>query len=254
MPLSGTLIATLAGASVAFAQAHSYSKSEVEDGMRLYRTMCISCHGSEGASISGIDLGHGKFHRVASDEDIADVIVNGISGTGMPAANISRPRSFAIVAYIRSMSDPTGRKSVAASSGSAQRGKLLFEGQAGCSNCHRIRGRGGRTGPDLSEAGLNMRAIEIETAMLEPGAEDFFRAQSVRVVQKNGKAITGLLLNQDSYSLQIQDDHGNLRSVSKNEVTEFAPVKSSMPSYQGKLNAQELADIIAYVSAQRGPQ
>ena len=254
MALYKTILITLAAATVASAQAHSFTKRDVEDGMRLYRTTCISCHGSEGASISGIDLGHGRFRRVSSDEEIANVIVNGIPGTGMPAAKISRPRSFTIVAYIRSMSDPGGRKSIAAKSGSAVRGKALFENQAGCSGCHRIRGQGGRSGPDLSDAGLYLRSIEIESAMLEPDGDDFFRAQSIRIVQKNGTAVTGLLLNQDSYTLQIQDDKGDLRSFNKSELTECAPVKSAMPSYKGKLNAQELADIIAYVSSQRGPQ
>jgi putative heme-binding domain-containing protein len=254
MALCRAIFITLAAATTASAQAHSYTKSEIEDGMRLYRTTCISCHGSEGASISGIDLGHGKFRHVSSDEEIADVIVNGVPGTGMPAATISRPRSFAIVAYIRSMSDPAGRKSIAAKSGSAIRGKALFENQARCSACHRIRGQGGRSGPDLTEAGLNLRAIEIETAILEPGAGDFFRAQPIRIVPKSGPAVTGLLLNQDSYTLQIQDDQGNLRSFRRSELAECAPVNSPMPSYKGKLNAQELADIIAYVSAQVGPR
>ena len=254
MRLYRTILIALWAPVAAWGQAHSYTKSEVEDGMRLYRTTCISCHGSEGASISGIDLGHGKFRHVSSDESIVNVILNGVPGTGMPSSNYSRPRAFEIVAYIRSINNPAGRKSIAARSGNAARGKALFENQAGCSGCHRIRGEGGRSGPDLSEAGLNLRAIEIETAMLEPDAGDFFRAKPFRVVAGNGTAVTGLLLNQDSYTLQIQDDQGNLRSFRKSELSESGPVKSAMPSYRDKLNAQELADIIAYVSAQRGPR
>src|SRR5579863_9375328 len=98
MALYKTILIALFAATPALPQAHSYTKSEVEDGMRLYRTTCISCHGSEGASISGIDLGRGKFRHASSDEEIAKVIMSGVPGTGMPASPFSRPRAFEIVA------------------------------------------------------------------------------------------------------------------------------------------------------------
>ena len=48
----------------------------------------------------------------------------------------------------------SGARSVAAASGDAGRGKALFEGKGMCNTCHRVRGEGSRSGPDLSEAGL----------------------------------------------------------------------------------------------------
>jgi putative heme-binding domain-containing protein len=244
----------LGAATVASAQAHSYTPGDIEEGIRLYRTSCIGCHGSEGASVSGIDLGRGKFRRVSSDEEIVNVILNGVPGTGMPATAVTPPRAYTVVAFIRTMRDPPGRKSIAAKSGNADRGKKLFESQGGCIACHQIRGKGGRSGPDMSEAGLTLRPIEVESAMLEPDAEDSLRAQPFRVVQKNGTAVIGLLLNQDSYSVQMQDEKGNLRSFPKSDLRESGPAKPLMPSYRGKLDAQELADIIAYVGSQRGAQ
>jgi hypothetical protein len=80
------------------------------------------------------------------------------------------------------------------------------------------------------------------------------QSQPFRVVQKDGTAITGLLLNQDSFSVQMQDNHGNLRNFPKSDLRESGPAKPSMPSYRGKLDAQELADIIAYVGSLRGAQ
>jgi putative heme-binding domain-containing protein len=254
MALCRTIFIILGAATVASAQTHSYTPSDIEEGIRLYRTACIGCHGSEGASVSGIDLGRGKFHHVSSDQEIVKVIMNGVPGTGMPATNVSPARALAVVAFIRNMRDPPGRKSIAAKSGNASRGKALFENQAGCISCHRIHGEGGRSGPDLSEAGLTMRSIEIETAMLEPDSADPIGPRPFRVVQKDGTAVTGLLLNQDSFSVQMQDEQGNLRSFPRSELRESGPAKQLMPSYRGKLDAQELADIIAYLGSQRGVQ
>src|SRR5262249_47271742 len=160
------------------------------------RTSCIGCHGSDGASVSGIDLGRGKFHRVSSDEDIVKVIINGIPGTGMPATSVSETRAYNVVAFLRNMNDMPGRKSIAAKSGSADRGKTLFENKAGCIACHRVRGEGGRSGPDLSEAGLTFRNIEIETAMLDPGSDAAVTSHPYQVTDKSGAVIRGLLLNQ----------------------------------------------------------
>jgi putative heme-binding domain-containing protein len=243
-----------AGCAAASGQAHSYTQAEVEEGKRRYRTSCIGCHGSEGASVSGIDLGRGRFRRVTSDEDLVKVILEGVPGTGMPATPLSPSRAWAVVAYLRSMSDPGGRRSVAAARGDEARGKALFRGKAGCGACHRIGSEGGRTGPDLSDAGVMLRAIEIETAMLDPDAEYTLTSRPYRVVLRDGTEVAGMLLNQDSYSVQMRDGAGNLRSFARAELRESGEARSAMPSYRGKLDAQELADLVAYVSAQRGVQ
>ena len=253
MPLK-TLLILHAASLIAFAQAHSYTQSEIEEGIRRYRISCIGCHGGDGASVTGIDLARGKFRRVSSDEEIVSVIVNGIPGTAMPPTQIPPIRAYAVVAFLRNMNSPNGAKSIGAARGDEKRGKDLFAGKGGCANCHRIRGFGGRSGPDLSEAWLILRPIEIETAMLDPDADYLQFARPFRVVTKDGGISTGLLLNQDTFSVQILDSNGDLSYFPRNELRESGPAKSPMPSYRGKLDAQELADLIAYVGAQRGAQ
>jgi cytochrome c oxidase cbb3-type subunit 3 len=240
--------------TAAYGQAHSYTQAEVEEGKRRYRTSCIGCHGSEGASVSGIDLGRGRFRRVTSDEELVKVILEGVPGTAMPATPLSPSRAWAVAAYLRSMNDPGGRRSIAAAGGDGTRGRALFWGKAGCSGCHRIGGEGGRAGPDLSDAGVTLRAIEIETAMLDPDAEYTLTARPYRVVMRDGTEVVGMLLNQDTYSVQLQDGAGGLRSFARSDLREAGAARSPMPSYRGKLDTQELADVIAYVSAQRGAQ
>jgi putative heme-binding domain-containing protein len=254
MAIVKSVIVLLAARAVVSAQAHNYTKADMEEGIQRYRTNCIGCHGIDGTSVSGIDLSRGKFRRVSSDEEIVNVIVNGVPGTGMPPTSIPHARAYTIVAFMRTMNDTAGMTSIAAASGDPARGKTLFENKGGCMGCHRIQGRGGRSGPDLSEAGLTLRGVEIERSMLDPDAEYSLNSRPFRVVQKNGTAVMGMLLNQDSYSVQLRDDQGDLRSFAKSDLRESGPVKSPMPSYRDKLDPQELADIIAYAVSQRGAQ
>ncbi len=246
------VLGLLAAAGSAPAQ-HGYTPSEIEEGGRQYRLNCITCHGPDGNLVTGIDLGRGKFRRASTDDDIIQTILNGVPGTGMPAFEMILPRAQVIVAYLRSLAAEPANVSEAAKTGTAARGKAIFEGSGGCSNCHRVRAVGGTMGPDLSDIGLNKRAIEIETSILHPGPGKGLENRPVRLVRKNGETINGLLLNEDTFTVQITDAAGKPSSFQRADLREFRFLDTSlMPSYEGKLNPQELADVIAYLVSLRG--
>ena len=66
-------------------------------------------------------------------------------------------------------------------------------------------------------------------------------------------SINGLLLNEDTFTVQIAGPNGRPGSFQRADLNDFSFLdKSLMPSYEGKLNPQELADVIAYLAALRG--
>jgi quinoprotein glucose dehydrogenase len=153
--------------------------------------------------------------------------------------------------------------------GDAARGKALFEGsKANCLSCHRVNGNGSKVGPDLSDIGVPRPAggvgpglggtaagnpKNLEAAMLDPDAEIAIANRSVRVVMKDGTAVTGRLMNQDNFTVQMLDSQGKLRSFIKSDLRESAVLaKSPMPSYKGKLTDQEVADLVAYLVTLKG--
>jgi putative heme-binding domain-containing protein len=132
-------------------------------------------------------------------------------------------------------------------------GKLTFEGKGNCTGCHRIRGNGSHFGPDLSEAGARNPA-QLETSIIDPDAEIAPANRVYRVVLKNGAATVGRLLNEDTFSVQMIDKAERLLSFQKADLKEYAfETKSPMPSFKDKLSAQEVADVVAYLSSLKPP-
>src|SRR5262249_50353733 len=121
---------------------------DIDDGGLLYRSTCVGCHGPDGNLVSGIDLAHGKFKRAANDDQAAAIIRNGIPNTAMPPHNVTEFQAGTIMAYLHSIgSGGAASGSAVPTAGDPSRGKAVFEGKGGCTNCHRVRGQGARLGP-----------------------------------------------------------------------------------------------------------
>ena len=224
-------------------------ETDLELGQRFFLARCAVCHGPDGNSVQGVDLGRGKFRRVLSDDDIVQIIKTGIPNTAMPPIDISTRKAKFVVAYLRSMASTQ----TTSGSGNAVRGKVLFEGKGGCLSCHRIKDKGSRVGPDLTDIGTMRRSLELERSLLEPNAEVLPENRFVRVVTGDGAAITGRLLNHDAFTVQLIDSKEQLLSFEKSSLKEFRFLdESPMPSYRGKLSPEELADLISYLVSLKG--
>jgi len=229
---------------------HEYAAADVENGGRQYVNNCVYCHGPEGDQIAGVDLLHGRFKRAVSDDDIVQIIRNGVPGTGMPAQNMNENQARTIVAYLRSAA---AAPASTLTGGNPARGKALFEGKGGCTGCHRVSGTGSRLAPDLSDIGMQRRAVELETALLDPGSSVLPQHRFVQVTPKTGAPVTGRLLNQDTFTLQMIDSQERLRTFIIADLRDYSVLKDSrMPSYKDKLSRQELADILSYLVSLKG--
>jgi putative heme-binding domain-containing protein len=218
------------------------------NGEQLYKENCIECHGPEGDEVPNVDLGRGRFRRATTDPELVGIVLRGIPNTAMPPSNFSEAQAAAIVQYLRAKASRA-----AATAGDAASGRTIFGGKGSCTTCHRVNGSGARTGPDLSDIGTMRNSADIERAIVEP---DFSVAPSnryVRLVTRDGATITGRLLNQDMFTVQLIDSKEQLRSLSRADLKEFAFVdKSPMPSFRGKLSDKEIADLVSYLVSLQG--
>jgi putative heme-binding domain-containing protein len=247
---------SIAGASLmlpsgaALAQQTRYLPAEVEAGGRVYTSTCTGCHGPDGDGVAGINFGQAKYRRAGTDDDLVRIIVRGIPGTPMPPTGMSEGQAATVVAYLRSIAATAGD---APAGGDAMRGKAVVDGKGQCLTCHSIGTGGGHAGPALSDIGAQRRAVELMQSLVSPGSEIRPENRAVRVVMKDGKIVTGRFLNQDTFTIQLIDSNDKLLSLDKSSIRESSLLTTTvMPSFKDKLSAQELADVVSYLSSLKG--
>jgi putative heme-binding domain-containing protein len=223
---------------------------DIENGARAYQGTCAACHGPDGNLIAGIDFGRGLYRRPYTDDEVARIIIGGIPNTPMaPSPAMAEAQALQIVAYLRSLPETAVDSSVP---GDAARGRELARGSGDCLDCHRIGAAGSALGPDLSRVGLDRRAAELMRALVEPNAEVQPNQRFYRVAPRRGEPVTGRLLNHDTFTVQLYDEEGQLRSFDKADLRDFGFVASPMPSYRDTLSPQALADVVSYLVSLRG--
>lgn len=264
----GFVAALMMSAGAPLAQQHGYSAEQIAEGRKLYDANCGRCHNNDGAGVPGVEL-FKQIRRGTTDDDVAKLVQTGIPGTSMPPHSFSTPQALAVVAFMRSMVGVTpasaaaagGTRSVSATSGDPARGRAIFTGKGGCNGCHLAERAGGTVGPDLSAAGairnfgfgpIPPDVLALERAIVDPNAEMPPDYRVFQVTLKSGMVVRGMLLNQDTFSVQMHDQAKNLRSFQKSELKDHGFLPSAMPSYQGRLTPQEVADVVSYLLTLKG--
>jgi putative heme-binding domain-containing protein len=249
MRLHIALIAAFIFTTVIPTVSAQYPQAEVEVGFNLYNTNCITCHGANGDSVTGVSFRSGQFRRVSTDAELNRLIQTGIPGTAMPPGRFGTADLAGLVAYVRSMRDFDTKPA----RGEANRGRTLVEGKGGCLTCHRINGKGSRVAPDLSDIGAVRAPDAIERTMIDSSSTMLPINRSIRAVTRGGKVITGRRLNEDTYSVQIIDSEERLVSLLKSDLKEYTVLKTStMPSFKNTLTTMELDDVVTYLRTLKG--
>jgi cytochrome c oxidase cbb3-type subunit 3 len=237
-------------AAVPLLAQHEATTGDLDDGRRLYLANCALCHGPEGNSVPGVELGR-QIRRASTDDGIRTIIQKGIPGTAMPPHTMGDFQAGTVIAYLHFMAKSASDSTAAV--GDAAHGKAIFEGKGNCVTCHRVRDSGSRLGPDLTDIGTKRRGMELRRSIVEPDAEVLPENRGYRIVTKDGTTINGHLLNQDAYTVQILDSKQRLLSYGKTSLTSYAFADHSlMPSFQGKLSAEELTDLVSYLVSLKG--
>jgi putative heme-binding domain-containing protein len=233
------------------AQNPHTTAADAAAGAKIFRSHCADCHGLNGQGGKGPDLTTGVFYHGGSDAALFKNITDGIEGTAMPGVFFSADQVWQIVTHVRSLA-ATG--SMKKPGGDAARGRALMQSK-GCLGCHLVKGQGGTSGPDLSVVGSQRPVAQLRQSIVEPGAQvnrEYWRAD---IEMENGTAHQGLILNEDTYYVQILHPSRGLMSLPKRDFRKFAIVKTSaMPAYKGRLTDAELDDLVAYLWSLQRPR
>jgi len=222
----------------------------ISNGGAMFRTRCAGCHGPDARGYVGPDL-TGVWLAGNTDDHLFDIVRRGIPGTEMTPADPLRVNDrdiWQVLAYLRTLSAVTA----APPTGDATNGERLF--RTNCTRCHKVDGRGGQLGPDLSRIGSGrpraglLSKLRGTSEMIRPGYEP------VTLVTREGERIRGVRKNEDEFSIQIMDMRERLQGFLKANLTELTMEKQSlMPVYgPDRLNDRDLDDLLRYLSGLRG--
>jgi cytochrome c oxidase cbb3-type subunit 3 len=259
----------LLAAAVAFADdrnPYAGDAKAAKAGEYEFRINCALCHGlgAHGGG-RGPDLTRAQKKHAHSDAEMFQIISNGIPGTVMPAngtngqgVGMTDEEIWQIITYIRSVEV----KAPATSAGSAPHGKQLFYGDANCSLCQMVEGRGGRVGPELTTVGGSRTRAAIIDSVRNPSrrlawglteaTKEFPQEyETITVVTAEGKEIKGVALNEDSFSVQMMDTSEQIYLLEKDKLRSFQKNRESMmPVYTPELlSNKDLEDIVAYLTS-----
>jgi cytochrome c oxidase cbb3-type subunit 3 len=226
----------------------SQSERPIAEARQTFENRCAGCHGLDGrGGERAPDIATSQKTQNRTDAALTQIITNGIPANGMPSFNsLDAPTIKALIKYLRVLQ---GKSEGAAMPGNPAAGKTIFYGKARCSQCHLAAGAGGFLGPDLSTFARRRPPEEIHDSITKPSVIPGPGRSEVTVNQRDGQSLTGVLRNEDNFSLQLQTPDGAFHSVIRADVASISQSKTSlMPAdYGTSLSTAELNDVISFL-------
>jgi cytochrome c oxidase cbb3-type subunit 3 len=221
----------------------------IRAGGARFQAGCAECHGADAKGIFGPNLTT-LWVTGLTDERIYQTVKAGVPGSSMPSSRLGDDEIWGILAYLRTLSP---KEPPPPETGDAASGERIF--RVNCASCHRVNGRGGRLGPDLSRIGSSrsreglIRDIRHASAVIVPGY------RGVTMVTADGGTIQGAVKSEDAFSIRIMDTREELRGFVKSDLKSFTEdARSLMPDFgEARLSAAAMDDLLRYLSTLRPP-
>ena len=160
----------------------------------------------------------------------------------------ARPESNAGWTEAAQQADPADQASV-------NRGQLLFShpNGPGCIMCHRLEGRGGMIGPDLSRVGSTFSAEKLVESILDPSKEVSPQFTSWTMTTLSGQVHTGMIVFENEGKTTLGTGEGKTIELPTADVENRTPQKTSvMPEkLVERMSQREWIDLIAFLRSRR---
>jgi putative heme-binding domain-containing protein len=203
-----TWIVCLTVACIANAQSLTEGTGRAE-----FQHICSACHGLD--TVTSQHMSRAEWAGVVND-----MVSRGAQGTQGDLDNVLTYLSTSFGKGITRAPPPTRtpppvpQSVIHLSEAEVAKAKAILKGNA-CLSCHRIGDTGSYLGQDLTDSGLRRSPEQLRAALLSPGSDVHPENRSVRLVTGGGEIVTGKLLNQGGFSVQLIDSAHTLRSFQK---------------------------------------
>jgi cytochrome c oxidase cbb3-type subunit III len=218
-------------------------------GKKTFTSRCAGCHGLDGrGGQRAPNIASSPSVRRLSDAELAKIILNGRTDFGMPAfRELGGNEIQKVVDYLRVLQ---GKGATTSLAGNPQKGKVIFLGKAACFSCHRVAGQGGFVDSDLSTYARGLTTAAVRKAITDP-APSTGRVKTVTATTRDGQRISGVVRNEDNFSIQMQDADGTFHFLLKSDLEkiEYKPPPRMPADYGTRLTRQELDDLVGYLQS-----
>jgi putative heme-binding domain-containing protein len=146
------------------------------------------------------------------------------------------------------------RQAAMNSGGDARRGQALFASAAAqCAQCHKVHGRGGDLGPDLSQVGGKLDRTHLIESILDPSAEILAGYHLTVLETRSGRVVTGVVKAESDTDVTLLDLEGKsitvlLADVESRAVSKVSPMPAGLAD---GMTPAEFTDLIAYLESLR---
>jgi putative heme-binding domain-containing protein len=140
-------------------------------------------------------------------------------------------------------------------SGNIERGRKLFFDleKSQCLKCHRLADQGEQIGPGLTGLGSRFSRIHIIESILEPSRTIGPSFQTVEIILKDGRELSGILMAEKNGVLTLADNQGRKHLFANSAVAgQRRQSLSVMPEGLAKgWTPEEFTDLVAFLVSQK---
>jgi quinoprotein glucose dehydrogenase len=152
----------------------------------------------------------------------------------------ARPRNESLAAYREALFG-----------GDAERGRQIFltRTEVACLRCHKVDGRGGEIGPDLTGIATRQKRDYLLESLVEPSKQIAQGFETVVLELTNGTLVSGIVKEDNAKEVKLMTAEGKLVTVPRKQVEERSRGKSAMPEDVMKyLSKRELRDLVEFLA------
>jgi quinoprotein glucose dehydrogenase len=135
--------------------------------------------------------------------------------------------------------------------GDADAGRKVFleSTAAACLRCHKVDGKGGEVGPDLSGIGAQKTREYLLEALVEPNRQIAKGFDTVIVEKSDGTLISGIVRAETAEKLTLINAEAKIIEVPKSEIESRRSGRSAMPDdLIKKVSKRDIRDLVEFLS------
>lgn len=240
--------AALAQDAVPLQSGAKGAQASAKAGRQTFDVTCAGCHGLDGHGAErGPDIATRPQVVQLSDPQILQIFQSGRPAAGMPPfESLGTAKLKELLAYLRELQ---GKGISQKLPGNPVEGKTLFFGKARCSQCHMVNGEGGFLGRDLSTYGAALSPDDIRANIAHPPSGNDKANKLAEVALRDGRKFSGVVRNEDNFSIQLQSLDGTFHLVNRSEVADekLVPDPIMPANYGSTLTPTQMNDLVSFL-------